>query len=58
MNNERIKILKMLENGDITADEASKLLSALESSSQSYSNNTNNNNNQSIDFNKIINKIN
>ncbi len=57
MNNERIKILKMLENGDITADEASKLLSALEISSQSYSNNTNDNNNQSIDFNKIINKI-
>ncbi len=62
MSNEKIKILKMLENGDITVDEASKLLSALDSSSTSYTSNTNNNNNnsstnQSIDFNKIINKI-
>ncbi|WP_317366801.1 DUF4097 family beta strand repeat-containing protein [uncultured Tyzzerella sp.] len=60
MSNERIKILKMLENGEITADEASKLLSAIENSSNTYAHNNNyndNNNGQSIDFNKIINKI-
>ncbi len=62
MSNERIKILKMLEKGEITADEASRLLSALEggTSQQTYQNNdnnNNNNNNQSIDFTKIMNKI-
>ncbi len=66
MSNEKIKILKMLENGEITADEASKLLSALEGKSfyTSTNNNNNNNNNSnnnnngsSIDFNKILNKI-
>ncbi len=64
MSNERIKILKMLENGEITADEASKLLSSIEGKSSSYTsdtynNNVNNNNDsgQSIDFNKIVNKL-
>lgn len=61
MSNERIKILKMLENGEITADEASRLLSALEGSSSTYTSNNNNNstnnNGQSIDFNRIINRI-
>ncbi len=56
MKNERIKILKMLENGEITAEEASKLLSAIEGKGQNTGNN-NYNNNQSIDFSKIMSKI-
>ncbi|WP_250277415.1 DUF4097 family beta strand repeat-containing protein [[Clostridium] colinum] len=57
MKTERVKILEMLEKGEITADEASMLLSALEGkyNQQAYENN--NKNNQFIDFTKIINKI-
>lgn len=66
MSNEKIKILKMLENGEITTDEAMKLLSVIEgnfSTNTTYNSNNNNNNNSnngssiSIDFNKIKNKI-
>lgn len=60
--NEKIKILNMLENGDITADEASKLLSAIEQSEPQMQNNNNSNNynntsRHNIDFSKIANKI-
>lgn len=63
MSNEKIKILKMLENGEITTDEAIKLLSVVEgnfSTNTTYSsNNTNNNNGNttSIDFNKLKHKL-
>ena len=51
MSNERMKILELLENGDITAEEANKLLKAIE-------NNSNNSNNDSINFTKVSNKVN
>ena len=68
MNNERNKILKMLENREITVEEASRLLAALEnrSSGIEFNNstlNSNNNNNNNInkstnkDFSNIINKV-
>ncbi|SIS43204.1 DUF4097 family beta strand repeat-containing protein [Salimicrobium flavidum] len=37
MSEERMKILKMIENGDITAEEGSKLLESMNDQSQSYS---------------------
>lgn len=55
MNNEKNKILKMLENGEISSDEASKLLSILENVSSnknkenSFINNSNSNNNNNGD---------
>lgn len=65
--NEKMKILKMLENGDITADEAAKLLSILEDKDVKKSKGTkvfesNNNNNTSssgysIDISNVKNKI-
>lgn len=69
MESERIKILKMLENKQITAEEASRLLAALQNKetmeSSFYNSNNNSNNNSSdskkatssIDFSDIKNKV-
>lgn len=66
MNTEKMKILKMLENGEITADEANKLISIIsnaQSDNNNRYNNSNSNNNNSnrtsngYNFDNIANKI-